>query len=150
MITRRKLLAAFAAGVAAIPFLGRNQVQAAAWMKQKPLEKKPVDFIVYQGKRMRYSGELTLRKDERLYLYSCIEPGRPVILNKDDFTPCIPLEDVNVKYNVGINQDSGEIVPMPCLIVCGQRVRTVCYEAQYDGRLRHGEQPTPLYRTITT
>ena len=107
------------------------------------------DTIEYIGGTFTYERDLVLRPDEKWKVYARRVKGRPQLLDGNTFSPVWPLEDVNIKYLVGIDE-KGEFKPMPCLIERGQTIKVICYEYDYTGRMEIGEILPPIKYTMVT
>jgi hypothetical protein len=102
------------------------------------------DYVIYQGQRFDFEQEMTLRPDETWKVYARIVRGRPTIIERERFEPFEPLEDVNIKYLLGVDQ-AGEFQLMPACIMRGQKVRAVARTNAYGQELT-----PPVYRMIMT
>lgn len=92
------------------------------WMKSLP------KTIIFAGEEFKFDCEVTLRKDERIAMYSRIGMARPQIFDDEpkwgkmgDWIIWNPMQDIQVTYRVGVNQ-AGEFVPMPASVISGQKV----------------------------
>lgn len=126
----------------------REAIVVGASLALAPLLLKQ-DTIEYVGGTFTYEHDLVLRPDEKWKVYVRRVKGRPQLLDRNTFRPVWPLEDVNIKYLVGVD-DKGEFKAMPCLIESGQTVKVVCHDYDFSGRLPIGENPSPLEYTIVT